>query len=362
MTTVSVEPKSMKFADLRATARALGVNPAGKTQTDLIREVQKAQKAAEGKGTPADPHVPAVKERVEMVEPKEEPKETKVKVARKPRAKAESAPETPAHSVVDEDRQTPSAESSRDALIGVRKDFRGVWDRIQMIQSDCSILFGKLDDLVGLTVEPEEVEVKVEEKKPEPAPVKAPPVVEELKKDSEPAEEDDEIDETDDEDDEEEDEEEDEEGDDEEDTDDDDEDEEEVSITPEQLSEMDIAKLRVLATKMNAAGLGNIDIELKSVRVLRERIKDVLNAKAKKVSMEDPDVKPAGKAKYPAWCIVGARCEVDVEDEGWLKGTLSDVSAKKGLTVVLDDDSFDPVVIEDLKDVRPVAKKAKERS
>ena len=315
---------SMDFKGIRVLAKQLGVNPSGKDRNELIRLVEKAQKAKAGKGTPADPSggkKPVVKRNetgVAAAAPKEREEEEEEEEA-PPVAATPTATRVAKAAAIPRDEALYTAFAATDQKVADMSESVEAHDNVIITLAKFA---AALAAEIGMEV-PEEIQplLAVDEEEEAPAPAK--------KAKTKPAKDDDEI-----EDDEE----------DAEDEDDEAEDEETLDISAAELEEAAIERLTEIATAINESGKGAIKI-VKSARILRDSIRDFLNKHAEVIATEEPKSKKTGAVPQvrtldvPEGFRLGAKVDVNFgEDGGWQPGTIQTIDDVEGkCDVTLDD-------------------------
>jgi len=289
--------EDMPLSELRKLAKSLKVNPSGKGRNMLIRAIQKAQLAKEGKSTAADP---GASKRAAT----KKPAATKATATKKPAAKAK--------------KEEPEEEEDDLATL------------VKKLTKEVAKLGKRLDAL-------EEAEPETEEEEEEPEEEDAEEAAEDEEEEEEETEEEEEEETEDEEEEEEESEEEAEEEESEEEEEDEPEEEEEEETVDISLAEIESAKLDRLTEVANLINTNGGKIKLtKKTEVLRQSIVNFLQENAEKVVEDAPASKETPADNSGEVYEVGDKVEVmfldEDEAEVWEEGTV--VKIKKNVVVV----------------------------
>lgn len=314
------------LSELRAAARALGINPAGRTSGHLIMAIVKESKAQEGTATSASPVV-APRRRAAPAPPP------------LPEEADEDEDDIPAAEVAAEPDEDEEQEEIKVEPIG-KKSTQEARELLRGIAQAIMTLLGE----EAVEAEPAKAPAqkpapapKVE--KPEPPPeagekrgrgrpkkeaAPPPPPPPPPEPEPEPEEE-------------------------EEDPEDDAEMSDELDINKEDVLKADFATLTTWAKVINKNGLGPIACEGVKEPALRKAVLDIVEAAG-----EEEDEEPAAKPKWPEWVDVGVRVEANIEGEGFVKGVIKEVADEYVKVELFDGDICD---IDDPADLRPAPSK-----
>ena len=364
----SVELTNMKYSELRQLARRMGINPSGKQQSDLIREMEKKRAVVAGKSTPADR-----------------------RAAEKAQAK-KGGGKGPVRVAVAEPKKAAPAKSRKEEA---EDDDQTIEEVVEQLKADVEMIYARVEELEA-KLSPKKRAVARDAPKEEEEETERDDDEEvyddddsdededgEEDEDSDEDTDDDEDEDTDDEENEdeededegeggEEDESEDEEGgsDEDKDEDEDDDDAQYIEVTPDQLTNMSMEEMQDLADKLISTG-ANIDADVKSARILRQRLRAYLDENSENSKDKDKGTAKKGKAEpksvakksskeLPEWLKKNKAVEVNVEGMGWVIGVVDRVESPDHIVVDIDDpedeDSSYEVVIDTLDDIRQVPK------
>jgi hypothetical protein len=351
---------AMKFTELRGIAKDLKINPAGKGQAQLVREILKKQAMSEGKGTAADPKPKGAVKGAATATATAKPKAPPADEDDEEEEEDDAPP--PKKAAKTEPAEKPLTRADVEAMI------KTALSAVEDLAGDVAALVGALNEAraeVGLDpIGAGKPVVKGHKGVLNAAKgAKAPPAVDEDDEEEEEEEEEEEDDApppkkgkakapTAEDDEEEEEEEEDE-------PEDDDEEEGEVlDISAEELASANLDRLQEIAETINEAA-GEVAIEydgVKSPRILRDSIREYLAKNAEKVVEDEPVSKGKSKkaSSVPEHIRVGAKVRTEIEGEGMQNGVVSAIDEDEETATLDFDDDTEAIVA--FGDILPRAK------